>query len=348
MWQTIGQPEALALLEHSLRSGNLAHAYLFVGAPHIGKMTLALDLARAVNCQGNEPPCGECQSCRRIADDKHTDVTIISLNSTKESGEAKSRVEISIDDIRGLQHNASLPPFEGKCKVFIIDGAEYLSSEAANCLLKTIEEPPPQVMILLLTAEELQLLPTVVSRCQRVELKPMSNDEIERILIESYGVEVDKARLLARLSQGCIGWALKDSTDDNYLAQRNQRLAEMFALLTAGWEERFSHAAKFGNDRKSAEEIIKFWITWWHDVMLSKCNCEHAITNVDYASVLEQWAQVLSLSEIRDFINGLHKSLNQIAMNANLRLVFEILMLDMPKKEVKQGQTMSSSKPVVV
>jgi DNA polymerase-3 subunit delta' len=347
MWQTIGQTEALALLEHSLETGNLAHAYLFVGAPHIGKTTLALDLARAVNCQENQPPCGECQSCRRIADGKHTDITIISLNSARDSGETKSRVEISIDDIRGLQHNASLPPFEGKCKVFIIDGAEYLSSEAANCLLKTIEEPPPQVMILLLTAEELRLLPTVVSRCQRIELKPMSSDKIERILIESYGMDDDRAKLLSRLSQGCLGWALTVVVDDSYLAQRNQRLAEMFSLLTAGWEERFSYTAKLGNERKSAEEIIKLWLDWWHDVMLTKCDCKQAITNVDHIPTLEKWAQVLDLSEIRTFINSLHNSLNQIATNANLRLVFEILMLDMPKKEVKQGH-MISSEPVVV
>lgn len=347
MWQTIGQPEALALLEHSLETGNLAHAYLFVGAPHVGKMTLALELARAVNCQGSETPCGECQSCRRIADGKHTDITIISLDSAKDSGEAKSRVEISIDDIRGLQHNASLPPFEGKCKVFIIDGAEYLSSEASNCLLKTIEEPPPQVLILLLSAEELRLLPTVVSRCQRIELKPMSVDKIEKILIESYGIDGDRARLLARLSQGYLGWALRASSDDRYLAQRNQRLTEMFSLLTAGWEERFSYTAKLGNERKSADEIIKLWLDWWHDVMLTKCECKQAVTNVDHIPTLEKWAQVLDLSEIRAFINSLHKSLSQIAMNANLRLVFEILMLDMPKKEVKQGQ-MISSEPVVV
>ena len=347
MWQTIGQTEALALLKHSLGTGNLAHAYLLVGAPHIGKTTLALDLARAVNCQGGEPPCGECQSCLRIADGKHTDITIINLNSVKDSGESKSRVEISIDDIRGLQHDASLPPFEGKCKVFIIDGAEYLSAEAANCLLKTIEEPPPQVMILLLTAEELRLLPTVVSRCQRIELKPMVNDEIEKILVESRGIDSDRAKLLTRLSQGCLGWALRVSIDDSYLAQRNQKLTEMFSLLTAGWEERFSYTAKLGNERKSAEEIIKLWLAWWHDIMLTKCDCKHAVTNIDHIPILEKWAQALSLLEIRDFINSLHKSLNHIAMNANLRLVSEILMLDMPKKEVKQGQ-MISSEPIVV
>jgi DNA polymerase-3 subunit delta' len=338
MWQTIGQPEALALLKHGLQTGSLAHAYLFAGAPHIGKMTLSLDLARALNCQGSEPPCGQCQSCKRISDGKHADIRIISLNSAKDSGDTKARVEISIDDIRELQHNASLPPFEGKCKIFIIDGAEYLSTEAANCLLKTIEEPPPQVIILLLTAEEQRLLPTVVSRCQRLELKPLSSDEVEKMLMESYGIERDKAGLLARLSHGCFGWALSVSIDDSYLAQRNQRLAEMFSLLTASWEECFNYAARLANERKSAEEIIKLWLAWWRDVMLTKCGCKQAVTNIDYMPVLEQWDEVLSLSDVRDFIDSLQKSLNQIALNANLRLVFEILMLNIPRKERAPGQ----------
>ena len=338
MWQTIGQPKALALLEHSLQTGELAHAYLLIGAPHIGKMTLAFDLAQAVNCQGNEPPCGECQSCRRIANGKHADIAIIGLNSAKDSGEVRTRVEISIDAIREVQHSASLPPYEGKCKVFIIDGAEYLSTEAANCLLKTIEEPPPHIMILLLTAEEPQLLPTVVSRCQRIELKPLSSEETEKVLIESHGVDSDRAKLLARLSQGCLGWALRVSIDDSYLTQRNQRLSEMFSILTAGWEERFSYAAKLGNERKSAEETIKLWLVWWRDVMLTKCRCKHT-TNIDHISKLEKWAQVLSFLEIRDFIDSLRQSLSQIAVNANLHLIFEILMLNMPKKEGALGNT---------
>jgi len=110
-------------------------------------------------------------------------------------------------------------------------------------------------------------------------------------------------------------------------------------LLDAGWEERFSYAAKLGNDRKSAEEIIKLWLVWWRDVMLNKCGCKQTTTNVDYISKLEEWAQVLSLLEIRNFIDSLRQSLNQIALNANLRLVFEILMLNMPKKEMVLGNT---------
>jgi DNA polymerase-3 subunit delta' len=333
MWQTIGQPEAIALLEHGLKIGCLAHAYLLLGAPHIGKMTLALDLARALNCQGNEKPCGECSSCRRIIEGKYTDVQVISLSSMKDVDDAKGRAEISIDDIRELQRNANLPPFEGKYKVFIIDGAEYLSSEAANCLLKTIEEPPPQVLILLLASDASRLLPTVVSRCQRLELRPLPSGEIEEILTASYGIDCDKAALIARLSQGCLGWALTVLNNDSYLEQLRQRLTEMMSLFTVGWHERFNYAAKLASDRKSADEIIKLWLIWWRDLMLTKCGCQKCVTNIDKIPTLEKWSEILSLQEIKEIIDCLQKSLDQIALNANLRLVYEVIMLNIPRKE---------------
>lgn len=342
MWQTIGQHKALALLKHSLKTGNLAHAYLFVGPPHVGKNTLALDLAQAVNCQEDEPPCGTCPSCCRIKDGKHPDITTISLNPTKGSREIKSRIEISIEDIRDLQRNAILPPYEGSYKVFIIDGAENLSDEAANCLLKTLEEPPSRVLILLLTTEESRLLPTIISRCQRVELKAISIDEVEKVVVESRVVDSDKARLLARLSHGCLGWALTASMNDNYLMWRTQELTKMFSLLSDSWGKRFIYAIQLGSDRKSVEELINLWLTWWHDVMLTKCGYRQAITNIDHATTLEEWAQILSLPDIKEFLINLQKSLTQISRNANLRLVIETLLLDMPRKEVKHGHTISS------
>jgi DNA polymerase-3 subunit delta' len=344
MWETIGQPKAIASFEHGLIIGNLAHAYLFVGPQHVGKTTLALDLAKAVNCQGNMPPCGACKSCQRIMNSKHSDVITISLKPAK-GKDTKPRTEIGIDDVRELQHSASLPPYEGKYKVFIIDGAEYLSSEAANCLLKTLEEPVSSVIICLLAAEELRLLPTVVSRCQRVDLKPVSIDEVERALIELHKLDSNKAKLLARLSQGCIGWAITAIYDDGYLEQRSKSLDNIISLFTGNWSERFAHIAQLRNDRKSAEELINFWLLWWRDVMLTKCSHKQGVTNIDQIATLEKWAQMLSLQEIRRFIASLQESLAHISKNANLRLVFEILMLDMPVKECKAGCQISPAVP---
>ncbi|GAI32367.1 unnamed protein product, partial [marine sediment metagenome] len=186
----------------------VAHAYLFVGPPHVGKMTLALNLAQALNCEAVEPPCGECLPCQKIASAKYVDVQIIGLTTDGDSVEAKPRTEISIDQIREMQHSASLPPFEGKYKVFIIDGAEHLSSEAANCLLKTLEEPVGRVIFILLATNDKLLPATVISRCQRLELPPLAVSEVEAALNSRWGIESQKAKLLARLSHGCLGWAL--------------------------------------------------------------------------------------------------------------------------------------------
>jgi len=155
---------------------------------------------------------------------------------------------------------------------------------------------------------------------------------MERVLADSYKVERDKARLLARLSHGRLGWALTALTDNSQLVWRSECLTEMTALLKAGWERRFGYAARISNDRRTAKETIRLWLTWWRDIMLAKSGCEQTITNVDRITEIEKWAQILSVPETRDFIGSLQKALDQIAMNANLRLVLEVLMLDMPKR----------------
>lgn len=161
----------------------------------------------------------------------------------------------------------------------------------------------------------------------------MPRREIERFLVESRGLGDSEASLLSRLSDGCIGWALMASVEDSNIQQRNQRLENLKPLLMADWDRRFSYAAEVENDRNAALEMIKAWLVWWRDIMLIKCDCKEFISNVDAVSTLEKWAQVLSLREIGNFIDTLQKSLNQISRNANLRLVFEVLMLDMPRKE---------------
>lgn len=326
MWQVIGQDKILALLGHSLKEDNIAHAYLLVGPRHVGKRTLALNLAQALNCDDPEPPCGQCHSCHRIFEGKHADVTSLSLDS---------KVEIGIDDIRGLQRLANLPPYEGKCKVFIIDEAEYLSTEAANSLLKILEEPPPKVVWLLLAAEERRLLPTIISRCQRLELKPMPSKQIQQILTDSYNVDLDKAKLLARLCHGCLGWALSALADDDLLHQRSQKIDKLASLLTASLEQRFAYAQElaiqFSQTRRSAMEVMDTWLNWWHDLMLIKGSYKEAITNVDYEVILEKQANEMSLKEIKNFTATLCLTEEDISRNVNARLAFESLMLNMPK-----------------
>jgi len=328
MWQVIGQEKILSLLDYGLKTDAIAHAYLLTGPGHVGKGTLAINLAQALNCDGPEPPCGQCHSCQRIWEGKHADVTTIGLDS---------RTEIGIDDIRGLQRSANLPPYEGKCKVFIIDEAEYLSIEAANALLKILEEPPPRVVWLLLAAEEERLLPTITSRCQRLELKPVSSERVQQTLINSYNVDGDKAKLLTQLCRGRLGWALSALSDRDMLEQRSQRIEGLASLLTAGIGQRFAYAqelaSQFSQDRKAGAEITEIWVDWWRDLMLIKGGCQEAIINVDFEKVLKEQARDLSLREIKESLANLGLLQEAISKNVNPRLALEWLMLNLPRKE---------------
>ena len=334
MWQTIGQDQIIGFLKDSISHESLAHAYLFVGRAHIGKMTLAMDIARTLNCTGDSPPCGNCSTCKRISAGKHPDVVIINKATGRDPKDRKKSMEIGIDVIRDfLQKSSNLPPYEGRSKVFIIDDADLMSTEAANCLLKTLEEPPEHVVIILLTSEEKTLLPTVVSRCQRFELKPLTVTEIESRLSGVVDISPQQISLLSRLSAGCLGWALSACSDANYLKSRELKLDEFSSLLTRGWDERLSYIQQLSLDRNNAAEIVELWLAYCRDVLLIKYNCDGAIANIDRINDLKSWSNSLTVYEIKEFINSLNSALGYLSNNANLHLLFEVLMLDMPRKE---------------
>ncbi|UCG83794.1 MAG: DNA polymerase III subunit delta' [Dehalococcoidia bacterium] len=336
MWSVIGQSQAVELLRYSLKSGRLAHAYLFVGQSNVGKMTLAINLAQALNCEREERPCGQCTACSRIATGKHADVQIIGRSSDTGSGESAPKKEISIAQIRELQQIASLQPYEGRHRVFIIDGAEYLNEESSNCLLKTLEEPPSQVLIVMLTINDGRLLPTIVSRCQRVELFPVPTGIIEQELSEHQDVEPDKSRLLAKLSRGSIGWAISASQNDNLLQERYSKLSELQELSSASLEDRFSVASKlatqYSKSRESVESTLNLWLEWWRDLLLARAGQREYITNIDQEDAVVRYSEGYSLPEIRHSMEAIRSALEQLSQNANARLVLEVLMLSIPNR----------------
>ncbi|MEE8413902.1 MAG: AAA family ATPase [Dehalococcoidales bacterium] len=332
VWQVIGQSRAVSLMRRSLETGSLAHAYLFIGPAHMGKMTLAINLAQALNCEATEVPCGECFSCQKIAAFRHADVQITVLND--ETSE-ENRAKIGVGQNEEIQHSASLPPFEGKCKVFIIDGAEFLSTGAANRLLKTLEEPESNVVFILLTVDERLLLPTVVSRCQRVELSHVPVNEIEAALEKNWAVEPEKAGLLARLSHGCPGWAVSAAIDDSLAQQRTEWLERLIDITAADGEERFTYAAQlatqFGQNRGLVYQRLELWLEWWRDLLLVKAGLPDSITNIDRLDSLSDMAKGYTLVQIKAFIQSIRTTGEQLRQNASPRLAIEVLMLDVPE-----------------
>jgi len=301
-------------------------------------MTLAMDLASAVNCDGGEAPCGECGPCRRIAEGKHADISVISLASggTEENGEGETRTKIGVGQIDQILHSVNLPPFEGRCKVFVLDGAEFLSIGAANRLLKTLEEPAGRVVFLLLTTNEGALPTTVVSRCQRIVLRPPGTAEAEAALTARWGIEAERARLLSRLSCGCLGWAVSAASDGSLLQRRDEWLDAMLGLVDAGYEERFGYAARlagrFSRNREEVQEQLGLWLDWWRDLLLVKASCVDAVVSVDRLPTLTEMADGYTLAQVRAFIENVRSAGEQLRLNANPLLVLEVLMLAIPER----------------
>jgi len=327
-WQIVGHERTVSLLRNGLESGRLAHAHLLVGPPHVGKMTLSLTLAQALNCSSKDKPCGECTSCQRTAERRHADINVIDLNG---------RAEIGIDHIRELERTANLKPFEGQHRVFIINNADSLSTEAANCLLKTLEEPPPYVYILLLASNERMLLPTIRSRCQILELRPLPFEVIERTLVERYGAHESHAALLARLSRGCIGWAIDAWLNDGILKGRNEQIDSLIQLASKGISDRFSFASdlaeRFAKDRESVKETLSLWISWWRDMLLVCSGCPEHIINLNFQDTLQREIVGYNIYTIKFVICGLQQSISALDRNANPRLVLEVAMLNLPQKK---------------
>ncbi|MCH7608577.1 MAG: DNA polymerase III subunit delta', partial [Chloroflexi bacterium] len=189
-----GHELAVRTFEAALKSGRLHHAYLFSGPAHVGKTTLATQLAQAVNCTGSDPPCGACGPCVRIGAGMHADVVTIEIDPDATEG---ARTVISIDAVKDLIASAHLRPYEGRTRVYIVQSADRLSQDAANALLKVLEEPPPDVLLLLLTDNPDGVLPTIRSRCQLIELRPLPVARVAELLRDEHGAGEEQAEMLA-------------------------------------------------------------------------------------------------------------------------------------------------------
>lgn len=320
-WGIIGHDWAVTLLRRSLVADRVTHAYLFSGPPQVGKTSLALALAQALNCAQPDPPCGQCDSCRKIARRVHPDLHMI-------EGEGAGGT-IRIEQIRSLRREAVLAPYEGRYRVAILRRMESASTEAANSLLKLLEEPPSH-MVLAVTATAAEALPaTIASRCQRLDLRPVVPQVLETALRER-GFPPPKAKLLASLSGGRVGWAIWAGEDETVLRQRGRELDRLVELLAADRLERLDFAAKANRDAGLARRRIELWTSWWRDLLLLSNQVEDGVINTDRLDELCLLAEQATPAEVLAGMNRLRATAVQLEANVNTRLAVEGLLLGLP------------------
>lgn len=330
-WNLLGHEWAVDMLRRHVTRGDLCHAYLFSGPPGLGRRTLALRLAQSLNCErpvAPGEPCFNCRTCKQIEAMQHPDLNII--QAIEDDGTPKEGGTLRVDQIREVQRTLNLKPYQSQYRVAIFLRFQEANDNAANALLKTLEEAPAHAILILTADTPEQLLPTINSRCEILRLRPLPIEAVASDLIER-GLDEDRARLLAHISGGRPGFARRLVDDVTVLEKREERLNDLQTLLPAPRVEKFSYAEKLAKDKDAMRQTLFVWLSYWRDVLLRVAGAESPLINIDRNMEIEFLAGRLDLSSARKAVSAHEETLEKLERNVNARLLAEILLLDLPK-----------------
>src|SRR6266516_1073832 len=328
-WNIVGHEPTINILRRALAAQRVRHAYLFTGPERIGKTLLAQRFAQTLLCTGGadphvapQNPCNACLSCRKVLHGNHPDVHYIARPPDKQF--------ILIEQVRELQSDAARKTLEGRRNIFIVQDMQEMNVQAANCFLKTLEEPEPDVVLLLTTHDPGLLLPTILSRVQQVPMQLLTTMQVKTALEQRWQVEPEEAALIAALAAGRMGWAVQAVEDEDMLVERQAQLETLTKLPAVGKVQRFEVAQRLSADADKVRGILELWLLWWRDMVLAANNCLDLIVNVDMQGLLQKQAAKIGAAESQRMVRTILGTLEALEQNVNTRVALEVLMLDLP------------------
>jgi len=317
--QILGQRQAIEILQREIADSSVSGAYLFIGPDGVGKTLTALTFAKALNCKKEGmDSCDNCSSCRKIDHLNHPDVHIVRAEEDS----------IKIEQIRRLKREIGYKIYEGKKKVWIIQEADKLTLEASNSLLKILEEPPSDSVLILISQSQEKLLPTILSRCEIIRFLPISSEEIKKIISAYLPPSSPNLPLIVKLARGRIGEALRLVKEETVLKERENILDNLCKDLNI--EEIFTIASKWKNyDTKELESILDILLFWFHDLLILKLNQKEDrwLINLDKIDKLKEQEKKYSLWAIKVAIETIEKTKNYLHSNVNQKLALEVMGL---------------------
>ncbi len=318
--EIVGQPKAVKLLSRSLAGNRLAHGYLFSGPDGVGKTTTALALAAFLFCQAPEDgrPCGLCGGCLKFTSGNHPDFLRIRPDGAV----------IKIDQIRALKKGLSFSPFEGGKRVVIIEDVQTMARPAGNSLLKILEEPPPDNLLLLVASDSEPILPTIISRCQVIPFIPLTTDEATTVIQRTNPeLSVEEARAMSVLTGGCPGQAMA-MHDEEMLRLRS---ACIQALLSTdrgeaeSVESALDLAGRMADLKEGLEPLLDLLAVFFKDVMVAALSDAEVQQDADAGRARERW----NLQQLSDMVQAVDNAGPSLARNCNRGLVCEVMMLEL-------------------
>jgi DNA polymerase-3 subunit delta' len=312
----IGQQKQLTVLRSALDNARLHHAYLFLGPDGIGKHTVAVALAKALHCvEANGDFCGRCVNCSRIADGNHPDVRLIEPLAGKK--------EISIQQVRELERDLNYRSFTGKRKIAIIDPATLLNLSSQNALLKTLEEPPQDSLMILIAANGGGLLPTLRSRCLRLSFAPLTRQQVAGFLQLQHEIASADAEFIGALSMGSIGAAL--ALDHDEMVERRRIWTGMLGSLKPGdFQGAMAAAEALASDRDETLKFLNWAESWYRDLLVKSVAQDfNDLVNLDMHAEIAQQAADGNIEKNLRVISQTGRAAASVQRNLNRRMVLE-------------------------
>jgi DNA polymerase-3 subunit delta' len=303
----------------------------------VGKSTLARAFAQAIFCERSSvQPCGECRACRLLRSGNHPDFRVIQpIDKPLDKDWKVDRLngELRTAQADAIIHEAALSPMEARYKLFFIQDFHTGTTAFANKLLKTLEEPPDHVVLILSAHSRESILPTIVSRCQVLELRPLTVAEVEDALVDGWQAPAEQAALLARLAKGSLGWAVQQLADREGASRRHEQLAQLHELVKADRVARLHFGESLASDRNNEQlfAMLELWTTWWRDVLLTQVGCPEACCNVDQQAEIARQAAALQSETVREYLYTLNRIQGYLQHTVNTRLALDVLLLRLPQ-----------------
>jgi DNA polymerase-3 subunit delta' len=328
----IGHERQIQYLQNAMRNGRLAHAYLFVGKEGIGKRLVALNLAKALNCPRNgEDPCDECPSCLKIDHLHHPDVLLVEPQGQW----------ILIDQIRDLQRELSHKPFEGKRRVCILRGSDRMRQEAANALLKILEEPPLHTVLILLASHSDLMLPTIISRCQQISFHPLPVKRVIEVIRSRLELNDEEAHILASLANGSLGKALRIDLD-LALRVRREIIGKIMDLPSYGAERILGLAEELASGNDDLPLLLSMIHAWYRDLLAFRVRGSLApLINMDLLNEIRESAPKLNTPSLINRMEVIQGALWNLDRNANRQITLEAMLLDLAEARNPHGELWS-------